>query len=103
MAISEQHSSIVYQIYDTDEEEEEEEEECNNDSDSDYDPGDSDDGDRDDDVLEDAHSKFSELSIKKAARSRLVFSFELSGPAVLNGLQLTFHVADWELQSRKKC
>ncbi|XP_030547207.1 zinc finger CCCH domain-containing protein 62 [Rhodamnia argentea] len=68
MAISGQHSSMEYQIYDTDEEEEEE---CHSDSDSDYDPDDSDDADRNGGILADAHSKFSELSIKNAEKSRI--------------------------------
>ncbi|KAI3432961.1 uncharacterized protein J3R85_007391 [Psidium guajava] len=61
MAISERH--MEYQIYDTDEEEDE----CYSDSDSDYDPDGSDGGG----ILEDARSKFSELSIKKTAKSRV--------------------------------
>ncbi|KAF8023713.1 hypothetical protein BT93_F1027 [Corymbia citriodora subsp. variegata] len=68
MAISEQHSSPVYQISDTDEDDEE----CYSDSDSDYDPDDSDDDDgddRDDGIPEDARSKFSELSLKNPAKS----------------------------------
>ncbi|XP_030461206.2 LOW QUALITY PROTEIN: zinc finger CCCH domain-containing protein 62 [Syzygium oleosum] len=73
MAISEQHASTTayHQIDDTDEEEEEEDEESYSDSDSDYDPGDSGDDDRDDAVREDAHSTFSELSIKNTAKSRV--------------------------------
>ncbi|KAI6691584.1 hypothetical protein NL676_028412 [Syzygium grande] len=75
----EQHASTTayHQIDDTDEEEEEDEESYS-DSDSDYDPGDSGDDDRDDAVREDAHSTFSELSIKNTAKSRLAFLFELA-------------------------
>ncbi|KAK3425917.1 hypothetical protein EUGRSUZ_F02474 [Eucalyptus grandis] len=97
MATSELHAaSTGYQISDTDEEDEA----CCSDSDSDYDPDDSDDdgdGDRDGGggvVPDDAHSQFSELSIKNTAKSRARKDVDRSDDAAQPRLEASFMEID---------